>query len=58
MDRVLYVAAGKIATGAPGEIITTERLSEIYSAPVEVIRDSHGRVFVVGLEEETSHPHA
>ena len=58
VDRVLYVAAGKIATGTPADIVTTERLSEIYSAPVEVIRDSHGRVFVVGLEEETSHPHA
>ena len=57
VDRVLYVAAGKIATGAPGEIITTERLSEIYSSPVEVVRDSRGRVFVVGLEEEASHPH-
>ena len=52
------VAAGKVATGTPNEIITTERLSAIYSAPVEVIRDSHGRVFVAGLEEETSHPHA
>ena len=58
VDHVLYVAAGKIAMGTPDEIITTERLSEIYSAPVEVIQDSHGRVFVVGLEEETSHPHA
>ena len=57
-DVATGMQAGKIATGAPGEIITTERLSEIYSAPVEVIRDSHGRVFVVGLEEETSHPHA
>src|SRR3989442_4541871 len=58
IDQVLYVAAGKVATGTPNEIITTERLSEIYSAPVEVIRDSHGRVFVAGREEGTSHPHA
>ena len=58
IDQVLYVAAGKVATGTPNEIITSERLSAIYSAPVEVIRDSRGRVFVAGLEEETSHPHA
>ncbi|MGH7765138.1 MAG: metal ABC transporter ATP-binding protein [Candidatus Dormibacteraceae bacterium] len=57
IDHVLYVAAGKVAMGAPAEIITSRRLSEIYSAPVEVISDSRGRRFVVGLEEEASHPH-
>ena len=43
--------------GKPEEIITSESLSRIYSSPVEVLRDSQGRVFVVGLEEEVSHPH-
>ena len=57
IDNVLYVAAGRVAMGKPEQIITTQRLSEIYSAPVEVIEDSRGRLFVVGLEEETSHPH-
>lgn len=58
VDHVLYIAAGRVAMGRPDEIITTGRLTEIYSSPVEVIRDSRGRVFVAGLEEETSHPHA
>lgn len=57
LDRVLYVARGHIAIGTPDEIITTERLSALYDAPVEVVRDSRGRVFVVGLEDETAHPH-
>ncbi len=57
VDDVVYVAAGRVAMGKPDEIITTERLSEIYSTPVEVIKDSRGRVFVVGLEEEATHPH-
>ena len=57
IDNVVYVAAGHIAMGRPDEIITTQRLSEIYGSPVEVIKDSRGRMFVVGLEEETSHPH-
>jgi zinc/manganese transport system ATP-binding protein len=57
IDHVLYVAQGRVAMGRPSEIITSESLSRIYSAPVEVLRDSRGRVFVVGLEEEASHPH-
>ena len=57
IDLVLYVAHGKLAIGKPDEIITSERLSEIYSSPVEVLTDRRGRRFVVGLEEEVSHPH-
>jgi zinc/manganese transport system ATP-binding protein len=58
IDHVLYIAQGKLAMGKPADIITSETLSAIYSAPVEVLRDRLGRVFVVGLEEEVSHPHA
>ena len=57
IDHVLYVAHGNVAMGRPEEIITSESLSRIYSTPVEVLKDSRGRVFVVGLEEEVSHPH-
>jgi len=58
IDHVLYIAQGKLAMGKPQDIITSSRLTEIYSSPVEVISDSRGRLFVVGLEEEVSHPHA
>jgi zinc/manganese transport system ATP-binding protein len=57
IDHVVYVAHGNVAMGTPEEIITSESLSRIYSTPVEVLKDSRGRVFVVGLEEEVSHPH-
>jgi zinc/manganese transport system ATP-binding protein len=57
VDQVLYVANGKVAIGRPKDIITSQRLTEIYSSPVEVLTDSRGRLFVVGLEEEVSHPH-
>ena len=57
IDHVVYVAHGNVAMGTPEEIITSEALSQIYSTPVEVLKDSRGRVFVVGLEEEVSHPH-
>ncbi|HLY32847.1 MAG TPA: ABC transporter ATP-binding protein [Ktedonobacterales bacterium] len=58
VDRVLYVARGQVAIGTPDDIITTENLTRLYDAPVEVVHDSQGRVFVVGLENETAHPHS
>jgi zinc/manganese transport system ATP-binding protein len=57
LDRVMYVANGRVVCGSPGEVITTEALSKLYSAPVEVLRDSRGRVAVLGIEE-AAHPHA
>jgi zinc/manganese transport system ATP-binding protein len=57
LDKVIYVAGGRVTIGAPDEVITTERLSALYDAPVEVLPDSRGRLFVVGLEDEASHPH-
>jgi zinc/manganese transport system ATP-binding protein len=56
LDRVVYVVRGRVAIGGPGELITTERLSALYDAPVEVVRDSRGRVCVVGLDDEAAHP--
>lgn len=58
IDSVLYIANGRTATGAPSEIISAATLSSIYGAPIDVLTDRHGRVFVTGLEEEAVHPHA
>jgi len=57
VNRVIYIAKGNIVIGKPEEVITTETLSRLYDAPVEVVRDSNGRLFVVGLEQEVAHPH-
>jgi zinc/manganese transport system ATP-binding protein len=48
-NRVLYMAHGHSAMGAPDEIITSATLSKLYDTKVEVIR-SGGHVFVVGAE--------
>jgi zinc/manganese transport system ATP-binding protein len=58
LDRVLYIAHGTVAIGAPEDIITSERLSSLYDAPIEVVRDRRGRVFVVGLDDDMMAPHA
>jgi zinc/manganese transport system ATP-binding protein len=57
VDTVVYVARGQVLAGTPDEILTTDNLTRLYEAPVEVVRDSRGRVFVVGLENEVAHPH-
>jgi zinc/manganese transport system ATP-binding protein len=57
LDKVMYIARGKVSVGRPDEVINSEHLSSLYDANVEVLRDRRGRLFVVGLEEEVAHPH-
>ncbi|MGH2504481.1 MAG: metal ABC transporter ATP-binding protein [Ktedonobacterales bacterium] len=56
LDRVLYIARGGVAIGTPDEVITTERLSALYDAPVEVLRDARGRIFVMSMDDTPAHP--
>jgi zinc/manganese transport system ATP-binding protein len=58
IDKVVYIANGRTASGSPSEVINSATLSAIYSAPIDVLTDRHGRIFVTGLEEEAVHPHA
>ena len=51
LDQVVYVAAGHAVAGVPSEVITTETLSSLYGARVEVLRASDGRLVVVGAPE-------
>ena len=46
MDRVVYLAAGRAASGTAGEVIRTEVLSELYGHHVDVIK-VHDRILVV-----------
>jgi zinc/manganese transport system ATP-binding protein len=55
VDRLIYAVNGQIATGRPSEIITTKALTKLYGAPVEVLKDSRGRVAVLGTEEAVHH---
>jgi zinc/manganese transport system ATP-binding protein len=50
-DRLLMIAGGQVSIGQPDDLITSERLSQMYDAPVEVLRDSQGRVLVFGLQQ-------
>jgi zinc/manganese transport system ATP-binding protein len=51
LDRVVYLAAGGAIEGRPEEVISSERLTRLYGAPIEVLRASDGRLVVVGQPE-------
>jgi zinc/manganese transport system ATP-binding protein len=50
MDRVVYVAGGRAASGPADEIVTTEVLSRLYGQRVDVLR-VHGRVLVIAGQD-------
>ena len=47
VDRILYLAGGRWAAGPVDEVMTSERLSDLYGVPVDVLR-VRGRIVVVG----------
>ncbi len=51
LDKVIYIANGKVATGKPKEVLTSERLSALYGVHIEVLRDSRGNIAIVGVED-------
>jgi zinc/manganese transport system ATP-binding protein len=55
LDKVIYIANGKVAIGKPNEVLTSEALSALYGIPVEVLRGSQGQVAVIGTEENQHH---
>lgn len=50
LDRVIYIANGHVATGAPEAVLTSQSLTELYGVPVEVLHDSRGNIVIVGGE--------
>ena len=55
MDRVVYIAGGRVASGSVEDVVTTESLSRLYGRHVDVIK-VHDRVLVVaGREDEGLH---
>jgi zinc/manganese transport system ATP-binding protein len=57
VDRVLYLAGRRFRIGTPDEVLRSDVLSELYDAPVDVIR-ARGRVVIVGTPDQThAHEH-
>ncbi|HUY57676.1 MAG TPA: metal ABC transporter ATP-binding protein [Candidatus Micrarchaeaceae archaeon] len=60
MDRIVYVAAGRAASGTTEEVVQPEVLSRLYGRQVDVIR-LRDRVLVISGSDDTSaadHEHA
>jgi zinc/manganese transport system ATP-binding protein len=60
MDRIVYLAAGRAASGTTDEVVQTEVLSKLYGRQVDVIR-LRDRVLVVSGSDESvaaDHEHA
>ncbi|GAA1581366.1 MULTISPECIES: metal ABC transporter ATP-binding protein [Kribbella] len=55
VDRLLYIANQRFRIGTPDEVLTTEVLSDLYDAQVEVIRHN-GRILVAGIPEQHHEP--
>jgi zinc/manganese transport system ATP-binding protein len=55
LDRVIYLGHGRAVAGRPTDVVTSETLSALYDAPVEVLRASDGRLVVVGQPEPPAH---
>ena len=59
MDRLVYLANGKAASGRPQDVIRPDVLSKLYGQPIEVVEaGGHAMVFAEGGEhhlEETHH---
>jgi zinc/manganese transport system ATP-binding protein len=57
LDRVVYLAGGRAASGTVEEVITTASLSALYGMDVEVLRAGDGRLVVVGAPDAQAHHH-
>jgi zinc/manganese transport system ATP-binding protein len=51
MDRIVYLAAGKAASGTTAEVVTSEVLTRLYGHHVDVL-NVHGRILVVAGTNE------
>ncbi len=56
LDQVIYLAGGRALQGPVEQVITDAMLSELYGAPIEVLRTRDGRLVVVG-QPEAPHVH-
>ena len=50
VDRVLYVVGTRWAVGTPEEVLTTDRLSDLYQTAIDVLR-VRDQIVIVGVPD-------
>ena len=50
VDRVLYVVGTRWAVGTPAEVLTTDRLSDLYQTDIDVLR-VRGQIVILGVPD-------
>jgi zinc/manganese transport system ATP-binding protein len=56
VDRVLYIANNRFSIGKPEQVLTSQVLSGLFNAPVDVIRHNR-RILVAGIPDHDPHHH-
>lgn len=56
VDRILYIAGGRFMLGTPDEVLQSRVLTDLYGAPVFVLR-AGDRLVVVGVPDAEPHHH-
>jgi zinc/manganese transport system ATP-binding protein len=56
VDRVLYLAGGRFRIGSVEEVLNSATLSELFGAPIEVVRVGD-RIIVAGIPESAEQVH-
>jgi len=51
INKVIYVANHRVLVGDANEVFTSAFLTKLYNSPVEVLRDSYGRIAIIGVQE-------
>ncbi|MFV0319159.1 MAG: metal ABC transporter ATP-binding protein [Microbacterium sp.] len=57
VDRILYLASGRFTLGTPDEVLNSRVLTDLYGAPVFVLRAGDRLVVVGAPDAEASHHH-
>lgn len=57
VDRILYIANGRFTLGTPDEVLTSHVLSDLYGAPVFVLRAGDRLVVVGAPDADAEHHH-
>jgi len=57
VDRILYIAHGRFMLGRPDDVLNSRVLTELYGAPVYVLRAGDRLVVVGAPDAEESHHH-